>query len=75
MGLDMYFYASRYESSVSWRQDTNVVNYPQDLKMLEDYISKRNFKSTSSNYQIGYFRKFNALFRKCNKSIFLPYRK
>lgn len=42
-------------------------NYPEDLKELGDYILKRNFKSSfivedgSYYYQIGYFRKFNAL--------------
>ena len=67
MGLDMYFYAKKttYKSFSKWDEPdrTNEVNYPEDLKIFSDYIYDRNFKSvqTETIYQIGYFRKFNAL--------------
>lgn len=67
MGLDMYFYARKttYKSFSKWDnpERANEVNYPEDLKIFSDYIYDRNFKSvqTETSYQIGYFRKFNAL--------------
>lgn len=67
MGLDMYFYARKttYKSFSKWDnpERANEVNYPEDLKTFSDYIYDRNFKSvqTETEYQIGYFRKFNAL--------------
>lgn len=67
MGLDMYFYARKttYKSFSKWDKPdrANEVNYPEDLKTFSDYIYDRNFKSvqTETSYQIGYFRKFNAL--------------
>lgn len=67
MGLDMYFYARKttYKSFSKWGKPdrANEVNYPEDLKTFSDYIYDRNFKSvqTEIRYQIGYFRKFNAL--------------
>ena len=67
MGLDMYFFAKKttYKSFSKWDEPdrTNNVNYPKDLKIFSDYIYDRNFKSaeTETRYQIGYFRKFNAL--------------
>ena len=67
MGLDMYFFAKKttYKSFSKWDEPdrTNEVNYPEDLKIFSDYIYDRNFKSEliETTYQIGYFRKFNAL--------------
>ena len=67
MGLDMYFYARKttYKSFSKWDNPdrANEANYPEDLKTFSDYIYDRNFKSvqTETSYQIGYFRKFNAL--------------
>ena len=67
MGLDMYFYARKttYKSFSKWDESNSVdeTNYPEDLKTFSDYIYDRNFKSvqTETRYQIGYFRKFNAL--------------
>lgn len=67
MGLDMYFYArkSTYKSFSNWDKLDKVdeTDYPEDLKTFSDYIYNRNFKSvqTEIRYQIGYFRKFNAL--------------
>ena len=63
----MYFYARKttYKSFSKWDnpESTKEVNYPEDLKTFSDYIYDRNFKSvqTETIYQIGYFRKFNAL--------------
>ncbi len=61
-----------YKSFSKWRAEDDPTlkdetNYPEDLKELGDYIYKINFKSSfieddgSYRYQIGYFRKFNAL--------------
>lgn len=67
MGLDMYFYARKttYKSFSKWDnpERANEASYPEDLKIFSDYIYDRNFKSvqTETRYQIGYFRKFNAL--------------
>ena len=67
MGLDMYFYARKttYKSFSKWYKPDRAdeTNYPEDLKTFSDYIYDRNFKSaeTEIRYQIGYFRKFNAL--------------
>ena len=63
----MYFYARKttYKSFSKWDKSGKVdeTNYPEDLKTFSDYIYDRNFKSaeTETRYQIGYFRKFNAL--------------
>ena len=63
----MYFYARKttYKSFSKWDNSGRAkeVNYPEDLKTFSDYIYDRNFKSveTETRYQIGYFRKFNAL--------------
>jgi len=68
MGLDMYFYLNRYDSRSKWDDEklandgeVSQVQYPKALKSLEDYIYDRNFMSVESKYQVGYFRKFNAL--------------
>lgn len=65
-----------YHSFCQWDVEGKVdeTNYPEDLKELGDYIFERNFKSSFIDedeglyyYQIGYFRKFNALHRyMCN---------
>ena len=63
----MYFYARKttYKSFSKWDKPSKVgeTDYPEDLKTFSDYIYDRNFKSvqTEIRYQIGYFRKFNAL--------------
>ena len=63
----MYFYARKttYKSFSKWDEPDSAgeANYPEDLKTFSDYIYDRNFKSvqTETTYQIGYFRKFNAL--------------
>ena len=63
----MYFYARKttYKSFSKLDKPSRVdeAGYPEDLKIFSDYIYDRNFKSvqTETSYQIGYFRKFNAL--------------
>lgn len=63
----MYFYARKttYKSFSKFGKPSRVdeTDYPEDLKIFSDYIYDINFKSvqTEISYQIGYFRKFNAL--------------
>lgn len=63
MGLDMYLYASKYESKSQWRNNKEEVKgfYPSELQDLQTDIFERNFVSKETKYQIGYWRKFNAL--------------
>lgn len=61
---DEYKAFGRYDAE---RGVPDEIAYPEDIKELAEYIYKINFKSTFINrdgfrmYQIGYFRKFNAL--------------
>ena len=61
MGLDMYLYLRKDKYRGYSKQDT--IKYPQTMKFFEESIEKRNFKSMEirTDYQIGYWRKFNAL--------------
>ena len=64
MGLDMYLYASKYESKSKWREeDKEGIKgfYPSELVDFQTDIFERNFASKHTKYQIGYWRKFNAL--------------
>ena len=63
MGLDMYLYARKYESRMKGRNNEVETDnfYPEDLKKVGKQILKDNFMSKSTDYQIGYWRKFNAL--------------
>ena len=62
MGLDMYLYASKYESRSKWREEDKKERfYPKELKELTEKQWEHNFLSKDTNYQIGYWRKFNAL--------------
>lgn len=62
MGLDMYLYL-RKESYCSKYTKPNLCKYPQELQDFAEEIEERNFMSISkeTNYQVGYWRKFNAL--------------
>ena len=65
MGLDMFVYlrkSGKYESSIRLG-NTNVGLYPKELEKFEKEILKRNFasKETDTIYQVGYFRKANAI--------------
>ena len=61
MGLDMYLYLSSYESDLS--HDVNKVKdfYPPELLELGKKHTLNNFLSKSIEYQIGYWRKANAI--------------
>jgi len=67
MGLDMYLYLrkSEYHSGGDWRSDEErkLAKYPKELEPFEEEITKRNFPSVSSDtdYQVGYWRKANAI--------------
>jgi len=68
MGLDMYFEArtSKFNSFSRWDLQEGKMDktkYPKDLTTFGEYIMGNNYKSHSTEeyYQIGYFRKFNAL--------------
>lgn len=64
MGLDMYLQLRKYESLGSW--DKNFLNkskrfYPKELETFADDIKQVNFMSKETEFQVGYWRKFNAL--------------
>jgi hypothetical protein len=61
MGLDMYLYASKYESKSLYRGGNEKGFYPEDLQDFQTDIFERNFVSKQTKYHIGYWRKFNAL--------------
>lgn len=67
MGLDMYLYANKYDAkhTYGWedekRERTAKSFYPRALQKLALMHSKENFLSKETFYQIGYWRKFNAL--------------
>lgn len=63
MGLDMYLYARKYESRMEGRNNEVETDnfYPEELKKVGKDILKHNFMSKQTSYQIGYWRKFNAL--------------
>lgn len=66
MGLDMYLYAQKYESCLKRDEDykNKKVNfYPKELKEIAEKQDKRNFLSKTVQYQIGYWRKANAVHR------------
>ena len=60
----MYLYVGKYESISKWN-DKELLNkdgfYPTELKELADDILKHNFMSKETKYQIGYWRKANAV--------------
>lgn len=64
MGLDMYLYLRKYESACSWEKDYAEKRgsfYPSELKSFADEIDKHNFMSKETSFQIGYWRKANAI--------------
>lgn len=62
MGLDMYLYLRKYESCSAWRSVKNVNDfYPQEMEKLATNIYERNFLSKETTYQVGYWRKVNAI--------------
>ena len=64
MGLDMYLYLRKSESCGRWDNDyeqKKVGFYPEELKDFAEEISKENFMSKETMYQVGYWRKENAI--------------
>ena len=61
MGLDMYLYASKYSSDLSHDLDRVGDFYPKELVGLGKRNAERNFLSVTKEYQIGYWRKANAI--------------
>lgn len=67
MGLDMYLYANKYDSKSTYSYDEEKKNkvsktfYPRALNKLARKHADNNFLSKETFYQIGYWRKFNAL--------------
>lgn len=64
MGLDMYLYVNKYESKTHWNKNKNISIkdfYPKELHYLANKHYKRNFLSKVTMYQIGYWRKANAI--------------
>lgn len=64
MGLDMYLYVRKYESKTQWNENKNVSIkdfYPKELHYLASKHYKDNFLSKTTEYQVGYWRKANAI--------------
>ena len=64
MGLDMYLYLRKYESCTNWDKDYLEKRpnfYPEDLKSIAVDQENRNFLSKYTLYQVGYWRKANAI--------------
>lgn len=67
MGLDMYLYANKYDSKSTYNYDEEKKDkvsktfYPRALNKLARKHADYNFLSKDTFYQIGYWRKFNAL--------------
>jgi len=60
MGLDMYLYLEHYSSKFPTSEDTTGF-YPPELKDIQEFHQKRNFLSKTEKYQVGYWRKANAI--------------
>jgi DNA repair ATPase RecN len=60
MGLDMYLYLRKYESQYSKNFKAQRF-YPTELKEFKDKIKKRNYLSRETYFQVGYWRKANAI--------------
>jgi len=67
MGLDMYLCLRKreYHSGGAWRPEAEkkLAKYPKELEAFEEEIKQVNFPSVSidTDYQIGYWRKANAI--------------
>lgn len=66
MGLDMYLYLQKYETCSKWNGTENYEKkfksfYPKELTEFKVDIDKRNFLSKETKYQVGYWRKANAI--------------
>ena len=64
MGLDMYLYVKKYESVSRWdekAQEKVKSFYPKELQELGKRHLEDNFLSKETRYQVGYWRKANAI--------------
>ena len=64
MGLDMYMYIRKSESVSSWQNDYKEKIsgfYPPEFENFQNKIAERNFLSKDTMYQVGYWRKSNAI--------------
>ena len=64
MGLDMYMYVRKSESVGHWQDDYKEKIsgfYPPEFENLQNKIAERNFLSKDTMYQVGYWRKANAI--------------
>lgn len=64
MGLDMYLSLRKCESCCSWDKDYEQKKdkfYPEELKDFALEIRARDFMSKETDYQVGYWRKANAI--------------
>ena len=60
----MYLYLRKYESCCNWSPDyesKKVDFYPQELAEFGKEVDDRNFMSKETKYQVGYWRKANAI--------------
>lgn len=58
----MYLYLRKHEFCANWDKDyeeKKVNFYPEELEVFE--IEKHNFMSKTTLYQVGYWRKVNAI--------------
>ena len=66
MGLDSYLYAQKYESLHTYQLGEDFEKkatkfYPKNLREFALTNGKNNFLSKETKYQIGYWRKANAI--------------
>lgn len=61
MGLDMHLYFRKYDSILSIDGIDIDGFYPPELDVFAREHFKRNFLSKTTDYQIGYWRKANAI--------------
>lgn len=66
MGLDMYLCLKKYRSIGRWDLENNPALsadgfYPPELKEFQDAIFERKFLTVDESYQVGYWRKANAI--------------
>ena len=64
MGLDMYLYLRKYESVTNWDKEGIKKKegfYPPELEELGNRIYEKNFMSKTTEYQVAYWRKANAV--------------
>lgn len=61
MGLDMYLHATASRTHSRYEKDVLPLHYEGPFQRFEQSQHDRNYLSTETNCQVGYWRKFNAL--------------